>query len=389
MPRIATAGRELPVALELGPNNITVAVTEETGCSEVVQVRQVTVVENLPPTADAGGPYSVDEGAAVALDGTGSSDPDGDALTFEWDLDYDGSTFTADASGSAMPDFSAAGLDGPSTRTIALRVSDPDGADDLATAEVSIANVAPVLGDLAGPMDPIAVNTPVTLSASFSDDGTPDTHTATWDWGDGPSPGTVNQGAGSGSVGDTHSFASPGVYTVQLNVTDDDGASDSGIFQYVVVYDPDGSFVTGGGHIDSPLGAYLADPTLEGRANFGFVSKYRKGSNVPTGHTEFQFRAGDLDFKSSDYQWLVVSGAQAKFKGTGTIKDQPGTYGFMISATDGQQNGGGGTDKFRIKIWDESDESVVYDNQLGAAEDADPTTALQGGSIVIHSKGKK
>jgi hypothetical protein len=44
------------------------------------------------------------------------------------------------------------------------------------------------------------------------------------------------------------------------------------------------------------------------------------------------FRAGDLDFSSTGYRWLVVAGAHAKFKGTGTI-DESGDYGFMITAS--------------------------------------------------------
>jgi hypothetical protein len=55
----------------------------------------------------------------------------------------------------------------------------------------------------------------------------------------------------------------------------------------------------------------------------------------------------------------------------------------MLTATDGQVNGGGGVDKFRIRIWDES-ETVVYDNQLGDADDSDATQAIGGGNIVIH-----
>ena len=40
------------------------------------------------------------EGANLQLNGSGSSDPeDGTALTYEWDLDYDGFTFDVDASG--------------------------------------------------------------------------------------------------------------------------------------------------------------------------------------------------------------------------------------------------------------------------------------------------
>ena len=56
----------------------------------------------------------------------------------------------------------------------------------------------------------------------------------------------------------------------------------------------------------------------------------------------------------------------------------------MLTATDGQANGGGGVDKFRIKIWDKATGNVIYDNQMNAADYADATQAVAGGSIVIH-----
>ena len=56
----------------------------------------------------------------------------------------------------------------------------------------------------------------------------------------------------------------------------------------------------------------------------------------------------------------------------------------MLTAIDGDINGGAGQDKFRIKIWDQLTGLVVYDNLLGASDTADPTTVLGGGSIVIH-----
>ncbi len=61
---------------------------------------------------------------------------------------------------------------------------------------------------------------------------------------------------------------------------------------------------------------------------------------------------------------------------------------FRIScraARDGQAQGGGGEDTFPIKIWDKgSGGAIVYDNELGASDDADATTALGSGSIRIH-----
>ncbi len=121
------------------------------------------------------------------------------------------------------------------------------------------ANVVPELGSITAPTDPVAVNTPVAVSASFTDANATDTHTAIIDWGDGTSSaGAVTEANGSGSVSGSHTYSTAGVYTVEMTVTDEEGAADTEIFQYVVVYDPEAGFVTGSGWIDSPAGAYAA-----------------------------------------------------------------------------------------------------------------------------------
>ena len=195
----------------------------------------------------------------------------------------------------------------------------------------------------------------------------------------------MSENEGSGTISGTHTYNEAGVYTITLTVEDDDGGIDLEIFQYVVVYDPEGGFVTGGGWINSPEGAYAVDPMLTGKASFGFVSKYKNGQTTPTGNTQFQFKAGDLNFHSSNYDWLVIAGHKAIYKGTGTINGE-GNYGFMISAIDEELTPSTEVDMFRIKIWDKYDNVVVYDNQMGDADDGDPTTAIQSGSIVIHKK---
>lgn len=49
--------------------------------------------------------------------------------------------------------------------------------------------------------------------------------------------------------------------------------------------------------------------------------------------------------------------------------------------------GDGDPDTFRIKIWDkDNSDVVVYDNEISTDDDADPTTVIGGGSIVIHPK---
>ena len=46
--------------------------------------------------------------------------------------------------------------------------------------------------------------------------------------------------------------------------------------------------------------------------------------------------------------------------------------------------GGGGEDKFRIKIWDKATNAVVYDNQPADGDTANATDVIEGGSIVLH-----
>ncbi len=171
----------------------------------------------------------------------------------------------------------------------------------------------------------------------------------------------------------------PGVYPVAITVSDDDGGSAAAVSDLIIVYDPEGGFVTGGGWFDSSAGAYFPDPDLSGRASFGFVSKYHKGAQLPTGNTEFVFKAGGLNFHSAGYDWLVVNqgGTNAQFKGTGTINGAPAPsgqpYRFMIWAGDGDP------DTFRIKLWwEDAGEQTVYDNRFGQP--------LGGGSIVIHAR---
>jgi Ca2+-binding RTX toxin-like protein len=104
---------------------------------------------NQPPTAASGGPYTVAENAALLLDGSASSDPDQAAVTlaYAWDLDYDGVTFHADVTGrkptvSFPDDFPA--------RTIALRVTDSQGAFAIASTSLEVTN-APPTASVTGP----------------------------------------------------------------------------------------------------------------------------------------------------------------------------------------------------------------------------------------------
>lgn len=86
-----------------------------------------------------------------------------------------------------------------------------------------------------------------------------------------------------------------------------------------------------------------------------------------------------MNFHSESYEWLVVNGAKARYKGLGAVNGS-GNYGFMVTVIDGS------ADMFRIKIWDiDNNDAVVYDNQPGLADDADPASAVEKGSIVVHT----
>jgi hypothetical protein len=327
-----------------------------------------------PPIAVTSGPYYGIEGTAIILDAFASDDPDGTIELYEWDVNGDG-LFDISSTASIDSFIPSDNYEG----SITLQVTDNDGLTSQTTTEIVVENAAPILSDIIAPFDPVALGTPLLASASFSDPGILDTHDAVWDWGDSiTSPGIVTEEGGSGTVNGDHVYTVPGVYTITLTLSDDDGGLASDQFSYVVIYDNEQGFVTGGGWFTSPEGAYPADPSLSDKANFGFVSKYKKGTMVPTGNTEFQFHAGDLNFHSDTYEWLVIAGAKARFKGTGMINGE-GSYKFILTAFDGAINGGVDEDKFRIKIWLENEETgeedIIYDNQL---------SVIDGGGIKIH-----
>ena len=349
-----------------------------------------TTVANAPPVYTAPANQVSDEGETKSFNLGSFSDSNGNGpweVRVTWGDGSPPESFVRTAPGALPTRSHTYAEDG--TYTVTVRVEDAAGASDADTFQVTVANLPPGCGPIIAPLAPVQVGTPMTATAPFSDPGVQDTHTASMAWGDGTSSAaSVTEANGSGTATATHTYTSAGVYTLTLTVTDDEGASGTCAFQYVVVFDPSAGFVTGGGWIDSPPGAYTLDPTLTGKATFGFVSKYLKDKGattpqIPTGNTEFQFKAGDLNFKSTSYDWLVVAGAKAMYKGSGTINGS-GDYAFMLSAIDGQQPGGGGVDKFRIRIWDKVTNVVIYDNKLGAPDNADPTTLLGGGSITIH-----
>jgi hypothetical protein len=363
--------------------NYTATLTADDGDNPAVADSALVQVDNVPPTVTAGAPATLNEGDTFT--GSGSfTDPGNDTWTAT--VDYGDGTGVQPLALNADKTFSLSHVyaddDADDTYTITVSVSDDEGGTGTDSFDVTVLNVAPSL-TITSPAtgDLYEVNTPVSVVAPFTDPGA-DTHTCFIDWDNGS---TETYAASGSSCSRTHTYTGAGVYTIVLTVTDDDGGADTESVM-VVVFDPEAGFVTGGGWINSPAGAYTADPSLTGRATFGFVSKYQKGAKIPVGQTEFQFRVADFNFHSDLYDWLVVTGGgKAQYKGTGTVNGVAG-FNFLLTATDGHKAGGDGVDKFRMKIWDGG--GVVYDNAAGASEDIDIANpqAIAGGSIVIHAK---
>jgi PKD repeat protein len=101
--------------------------------------------------------------------------------------------------------------------TARVVVTDNDGLTDTATVTVTVTNVAPVVGTV--PDATVNMGSAYTVAATFTDPGA-DTWTATVDWGDGTTPGTVTTTTRSFSL--THTYAAANLYTVTVTVADDD-----------------------------------------------------------------------------------------------------------------------------------------------------------------------
>jgi hypothetical protein len=202
------------------------------GFEYALQTVNITVdVPNNPPSVDAGGPYSVDEGGSVELTASGS-DPDGDPLTYTWDLDNDG---TYETPGQIVI-FSAAELDGPRSSSVSVQVADDRGLTATNDTFIEILNVAPIV--LAGSDQTVVVGDTIQLDPStFTDPGLPDTHTATIDWGDGTAldDGVVIESDGSGTVSGDHQYSFAGDFTISVCVLDDDGGVDCDTFSTTVL----------------------------------------------------------------------------------------------------------------------------------------------------------
>jgi hypothetical protein len=176
-------------------------------------VTETILNDDYAPVASAGPDQTADEGSLVSFDGSGSSDADGDALSYTWDFN-DGGTGTGVRPTHRYLD--------NGTYTVTLTVDDGHGGVSTDTTVVTVRNVAPTAG-VAGPASGVRGQARTfTLTAT---DPSPADQAADFgyriDWGDGTA-GTAT-GSGSGTAA-THTYSATGTYAVKVWATDKDNA---------------------------------------------------------------------------------------------------------------------------------------------------------------------
>ena len=169
---------------------------------------------NQAPTASiTATPTSGDAPLSVSFNASGSSDPDGSIVSYDWDFG-DGTTGTGVTPGHTY--------NNSGNYTASVAVTDDDGATDSASTLIKVTtppipNQAPTASFTAAPSSGDAP-LDVTLDASGSNDPDGGIVSYSWNFGDGTNGAGLTPG---------HTYNNSGNYTVSLTVTDDDGATDS------------------------------------------------------------------------------------------------------------------------------------------------------------------
>jgi PKD repeat protein len=167
---------------------------------------------NQAPVANPGGPYVVDLGAAAALNGTGSTDPNaacGDSIAgYAWTIDAGAITKTGAAPSLTAGEVNALGA---GSHGVSLTVTDTFGVSSTAATSITIYDNRPIASFSAAP-NPAACGQAISFN-STSLAGRPDRAIVSyaWQFGDG------SAAAGSSA---THAYAAFGNYTATLTVTD-------------------------------------------------------------------------------------------------------------------------------------------------------------------------
>jgi PKD repeat protein len=235
-----------------GTYNVTLTVSDGDGGTDSKQIQ--AVINNVAPTANAGGPYYGVINYSLQFNGSATDPGSADVLTFTWDLDNDGlyDDFTGP---NPAKTYTAIG-----NYTVALRVADDDGGVDTKTASVEVGIGIPVTfktqpSGLQLKIDGVTITTPNTfyyvngsthsVEAAYVQNEVPGSRQAFTNWSDG------QQLAHSISVG-TQPAEYTANYKLQYFLDIDDGGKGAHI-QGESYYDP-------GSQVNISVDASVTDP---------------------------------------------------------------------------------------------------------------------------------
>jgi PKD repeat protein len=151
---------------------------------------------------------------ALTFDASASKDTDGSIAKYEWDLDGDGTFETTTTTPKVTHSYAAEG-----TYNVRLRVTDNGGATDLSVQTLTIINNQPPTASFTITPESAIKNEAIAFNGSASKD--PDGSISKYEW-DFDGNGTYESSSGT-SPTTTHTYPTPGNYTVGLRVTDNGG----------------------------------------------------------------------------------------------------------------------------------------------------------------------
>ena len=211
---------------------VTVTITYETGA--IASISKNVIIGNAPPVADfTFSPLTPGVGDVVTFNATGSSDPDGQIVLYEWNFNREVDDMF-DASGSAASTVNHV-YDQPGQHLVMLRVTDDEGASTTVVYTVPVGADPPTA---AFNFTPVAPKVRQTIQFNGSPSTDPDGTIVLYEWdldGDGITDAT--------GMTITHTYNNPDNYQVTLTVTDNDGLQDAAIRQVPVgTTPPDADF---------------------------------------------------------------------------------------------------------------------------------------------------
>jgi PKD repeat protein len=302
------------IPLVAGANIITVTAHDAAGntASDTLTATYSIAQSNKQPVANAGPDQVVSqarlggESIEVILNGTASSDPDGDPLTYSW-KQVQGGAINLMGSSTVNPFFSATSALSGQILGFQLVVSDGklQSSPDIVLVTIeglpSTTNTPPTARVSATPMQGTAP-----LSVSFTGSGTDADGSVIgyrWAFGDGSSSSMQNP---------SHTFSSPGDYTVTLTVTDNKEATATDRTQIIVSAPPAPN--------SPPTASFTATPT---------------GGTAPQ-VVEFTANAGDSDGTIVSYDWDFGDNSTSRLTDPSHTYTTAGTYTVTLTVTDNE-----------------------------------------------------